>query len=490
MPVERSRPGLLSTRGAPRHALPTDGPLTYDRTMIRSTLYAFGLTALLMLGGAAASDARSVWYLELDGAIGPASADYIIRSIGNAEEANAELFVIRLDTPGGLDSSMRDIIRVMLGARIPVAIYVAPSGARAASAGAYMLYASHIAAMAPATNVGSATPVQIGGGGPFPSPEDDAPRDDDEDADDERPRAPRDATERKAIEDAVAYIKGLAELRGRNVELAERMVRDAANVSASEALRENVIEYIAADLDDLLQQLDGQTIHIDGQTEVVLDLAEVDVNRLEPGWRYEFLSLITNPNVAYILLMIGLYGLILEFYNPGVGVAGVTGIICLLLGAYALQMLPINYVGLALIIVGIGLMLLEAFSPSFGVFGIGGAISFIIGSIILMDTDLPAYQISLPVVAAFAAVSVAIAVFSVGAALRARQGRIVSGTEGMIGGTGQALTDFPGHGRVRTFGETWQARCDFPVKRGETVRIKGMDGLVLEVEPMNRKSEE
>jgi membrane-bound serine protease (ClpP class) len=268
------------------------------------------------------------------------------------------------------------------------------------------------------------------------------------------------------------------------------MVREAANVSASAALAENVIEYIATDLDDLLQQLHGQSIQINGDLDIVLDVADAEIHRLEPGWRYEFLSLITNPNVAYILLMIGLYGLILEFYNPGVGVAGVTGVICLLLGAYALQMLPINYVGLALIIVGIGLMLLEAFSPSFGVFGIGGAIAFIFGSIILMDTELPGYQISIPVIAAFAAVSVAVGVFAVGAALRARQGRIVSGSEAMIGARGVALTEFPGHGKVQTFGETWQAHCDAPVKRGDPVRIKGRDGLVLEVEPVNRPTEE
>jgi membrane-bound serine protease (ClpP class) len=468
------------------------------------SIIVFGL--LLLIGSNSASNSRTVWYLELDGAIGPAASDYVVRSIRDAEEAGAELFVIRLDTPGGLDSATRDIIRGILGSTVPIAIYVAPSGARAASAGAYMLYASHIAAMAPATNVGSATPVQMGGAPPAdddrpprrprerqpPAEEREAADDDAAEPEQEpAPQAPQPGTamERKVIEDSVAYIRGLAELRGRDMDIAERMVRDAINIGSTEALERNVIEYIAADLDDLLQQLDGQTIRLDERTEAVLELAGAEVNRLEPGWRYEFLSLITNPNVAYILLMIGMYGLILEFYNPGVGVAGITGVICLLLGAYALQMLPINYVGLALIIVGISLMMVEAFQPSFGAFGIGGAIAFVIGSIILMDTDLPAYQLSVPVIAAFAVSSVLIGVFAVGAALRARQGPIVSGSEAMIGARGEALTSFPGHGKVRAFGEVWQARCDQPIARGEAVRIKAKDGLVLEVEPINRHEE-
>ncbi len=469
----------------------------------RALITLFGLAALMLHGAVTAETPASVWYMELDGAIGPASADFMISNIEEAAEAGAELLVVRLNTPGGLDSSTRDIVSALLAADVPVAIYVAPRGARAASAGTYMLYASHIAAMAPATNVGSATPVQMGGGGsPFPTAEDQQPREpanddaqapDDETTDDElpadRPPQPQTAMERKVLNDAIAYLTGIAELRGRNVDFAERAVREAANLSANAALEQNVIEYVATDLEDLLQQLDGQTIQMNGY-EVVLDLADYEINTIETGWRYAFLSWITDPNIAYILLMVGIYGLILEFYNPGIGVAGVTGVICLVLGAYALQMLPINYAGLALIVVGIGLMLLEAFSPSFGVFGIGGAIAFIIGSIILMDTDLPAYQLSIPVIAGFAAVTVGIAVFSVGAALRARQGRIVSGSEAMIGARGEALTDFPGNGKVRTFGETWQARCDQPVKRGEPVRIKAMDGLVLQVEPITSRSEE
>ena len=468
------------------------------RCMSRTiTAFVLAMTVLLGAGVSHAEAGRTVWLLELDGPIGPAASDYLVSSIEDAEAAGVELFVIRIDTPGGLDSSMRDIIRKILASEVPVASWVAPSGARAASAGTYIMYASHIAAMSPSTNIGSSTPVSMGGddGGPFPMPGgddgqderdegDDATADDDEPAPDDRRRGGT-ASERKVLEDAVAYIKGLAELRGRNAEWAEETVREASNLTSSEALEKNVIDLIARDIDDLLAQVNGREIDLDGSGRIMvtLNLDNAEVITLEPGWRYEFLSMITNPNIAYILLMIGIYGLILEFYNPGVGVAGVTGIICLLLAAYALQMLPVNYVGLGLIMVGIGLMVVEAFSPSFGVFGIGGGIAFVIGSIILMDTDLPAYQISLPIIAAFAVATLAIAVFALGAALRARSSKVVSGVEGMIGGRAVALDDFDGNGKVRALGEVWQAESSVPVRKGARLRIKNIDGLVLIVEP-------
>jgi membrane-bound serine protease (ClpP class) len=439
--------------------------------------------------GAASAEPTKVWLLELEGAIGPATADYFMTSLEDAQEAGAGLFVVRLDTPGGLDKSMRDMIKAILASHIPVATYVAPNGSRAASAGTYILYASHIAAMAPATNVGSSTPVSIGGPTPFPTapaPKPDKEPDESGDSGDEDADStakPGTAMERKVINDAVAYIRGLAELRGRNVEWAEQTVRDASNLPASEALEQNVIDFIADDLDDLLAQLDGLELKIDHDTTVTLDLADVEVTRLEPGWRYELLAVITDPNVAYILLMIGVYGLILEFYNPGMGAPGVVGVICLLLGAYALQMLPINYAGLALIIAGIAMMVGEALTPSLGVIGLGGVVAFVIGSIILMDTDLPAYQISLPIIAALAASSAGLFVFVVGAAFKARTGRVRTGAEGMIGGLAEVLDDFDGLGRVRAFGEIWQARAEVPLRRGSAVRVSGVDGLVLSVEP-------
>ena len=471
--------------------------------------------ALLLAGLAQQATASDVRVVELEGAIGPAYADYFIRALGRAAETDVDLLVLRLDTPGGLDKSMRDMIKAILASPVPVATYVAPNGSRAASAGTYIMYASHIAAMAPATNIGSSTPVNLGGeGAPFPMPggtpeeaeepaeepppdaaEDEA-RDGADDGNQDAPApAPGSAMNRKVLNDAVSYIKGLAELRGRNVEWAEATVREAANLTAAEALEMNVIDIIADDLMELLAAVDGRVVSAGGM-DVTIDASQPNIEFIEPDWRYELLGIITDPNVAYILLMIGIYGLILEFYNPGMGIGAVTGVICLLLGAYALQMLPINYAGLALVVVGIGLLAAEAFTPSFGVFGVGGVVSFVVGSIILMDTDLPAYQISKPVIAAVAALSVAIVVFALGAALRSRKMRSASGKESMIGATGRVVEDFSGEGRVRAFGEVWQARARgagpyasrrstaHPAfKRGDVVTIVEMDGLWVVVEP-------
>lgn len=456
-------------------------------------LGALGVVLQVAASQAAESRPANVWLLELDGAIGPATADYFMTSLKDAQDADADLFVVRLDTPGGLDKSMRDMIKAILASRIPVVTYVAPNGSRAASAGTYILYASHVAAMAPATNVGSSTPVSIGGPAPFPTaptPASEPKQSEPSDGDDSKPEGgaaepPATAMERKVINDAVAYIRGLAELRGRNEQWAERSVRDAANLPASEALQEHVIDLIATNLDDLLAQLDGREIAVDDDLTVTLELGDPQVKYLEPGWRYELLATITDPNVAYILLMIGVYGLILEFYNPGMGAPGVVGVICLVLGAYALQMLPINYAGLALILVGIALMVAEAFTPSVGVLGFGGVAAFVIGSIILMDTDLPAYQISVPIIAAFAFASIAVFVFVIGVAFRARSRTIRTGAEGMVGATAEVLEDFDGSGHVRAFGEIWTAHASVPLTRGSTVRVSRVAGLTLDVEPYN-----
>ena len=451
----------------------------------------------LLICGARQATAAEVWVVGLQGAIGPAYADYFIRALKRGGDEGIDLLVLRLDTPGGLDKSMRDMIKAILASRVPVATYVAPNGSRAASAGTYIMYASHVAAMAPATNIGSSTPVSIGGegGSPFPIPgaPDPGAEDETEDTgagdgeDAEREEAPGDAPqtgttmERKAVNDAASYIKGLAELRGRNVEWAEATVREASNLTASEALALNVIDIVADDLSSLLADINGRTVNAAGM-DMVIDTTEADIEFIEPDWRYELLGVITDPNVAYILLMIGIYGLILEFYNPGMGIGAVVGVICLLLGAFALQMLPINYAGLALLIVGIGLLAAEAFSPSFGVFGVGGVIAFVIGSIILMDTDLPGYQISYPIIAAFAVVSASIALFALGAALRARKARSATGKESMIGGRAEVIDDFEGEGRVRAFGEVWQARGEEPLEKGDRVEIVGVDGVWVHVE--------
>jgi membrane-bound serine protease (ClpP class) len=353
-----------------------------NKTRKRSCLITLGILVVAFLLGffATASYGKDVWLVELRGAIGPASSDFTTSTLSDAADAGVELIVLRINTPGGLDLAMRDIISGILSSPVPVATWVAPNGSRAASAGTYILYASHIAAMAPATNVGSSTPVSIGGGS---SPALPAAPQDGGDENGENATAGSSAMEKKIINDAVAYIKSLAELRDRNSEWAVQTVTKAANLTASEALDLNVIDIIAESIDDLLGQIHGKTLLLNDR-EVTLDVNESSVIIVEPDWRHEFLALITDPNVAYIFLMIGLYGIIFEFYNPGLGIPGIVGVICLLIGAYALQMLPINYVGLALIIVGIALMVAEALSPSFGVFGIGGAIAFVLGSVIFM----------------------------------------------------------------------------------------------------------
>lgn len=446
------------------------------------TTLLFGLLAALGATpepeGAAGADGQ-VWLVEFDGPLGPATADLILRSIEDAEGAGARALVIRMDTPGGLDKSMRAVIKGILAAEVPVVTYVAPDGARAASAGTYIAFASHIAAMAPATNIGSSTPVSMGGPAP-PSPggaPEEAPEGDGEDAP-ARPEQSADAMTRKVINDAVAYLQSLAELRGRNVEWAEETVRYGANLRASEALEKNVIDHIAPDLPTLLSRIDGTSVTVGSRT-VTLDVANAGVRRVETDWRHDLLAVITDPTIAYGLLIFGIYGLILEFYSPGMVFPAVIGVICLLLGAYGLQMLPINYAGLALILVGIALMVAEVFTPTLGIMGFAGAVAFVLGSLMLMDTEAPGYQVPLLVVGAFAAVTAGLTLFAIGAAVRARQQKQVSGEEGMIGRTGEAMEDFSETGWVWAFGERWKARTDAPVKKGQKVRITSIEGLTL-----------
>ncbi len=477
------------------------------RDLLRAAVVVTFSACVLFASPASAQPSRpAVWLLQIDGAIGPASADYFISNLKDAQSADAALFVLQLDTPGGLDQAMRDMIKAIVASRVPVATYVAPGGSRAASAGTYLMLASHVAAMAPATNIGSSTPVSLGGGGsPFPMPGGTNPQPNqpagaepakpaagasapaDGTAGNKERAAPNQGTamERKVVNDAAAYIRGLAELHGRNQDWAEKSVRDAANLNATDALAANVIDLVARDLDDLLRQVNGRTVKVDGKS-VTLALTNASVQRISPGWRYEFLSLITDPNVAYVLLMVGIYGLILEFYNPGTGVPGITGVICLLMAAYALQMLPINYVGLALILIGVGLMLAETLAPGFGVFGIGGTIAFVIGSVMLMQTDLPAYQLSVPIIAAFAVSSLAVFVFVIGAAVKARHGKSVSGRETMLGDSAEVIEDLSDQGMVRLHGEIWQARSRVPLAKGDLVRVVGVTDLILAVEPKEK----
>jgi membrane-bound serine protease (ClpP class) len=443
-----------------------------------------------------------VWVVDLEGPLGPATANLIIRSIANADEAGARALVIRMDTPGGLDQAMRDIVREILAANVPVITYVAPDGARAASAGTYIAYASHIAAMAPATNIGSATPVAIGGPPPAgpdegptrrdrspadgnapaaEAPGTDAPADAPPEAPPARPAGESpDAMTRKVMNDAIAYLQSLAELRGRNVEWAEEAVRYGANIRASQALQMNVIDVIAEDLPSLLQQIDGTSVTLHGRT-VVLEVAGAGIRTVETDWMHDLLTIITNPTIAYGLLIFGIYGLILEFYNPGMVFPSVIGIICLLLGAYGLQMLPISYAGLALIVVGIGMMIAEVFTPTLGILGFAGVVAFVMGSIMLIDTDAPGYQLPIGVIAAFAVTSAGLTVFTLGAALKARRHQVVTGREAMIGTTAEALEDFVEMGQVWVHGERWHARSDRPVHKGDKLRVTAIDGLMLSV---------
>ena len=459
--------------------------LRADRTdfvLIRCATRALvlGILFLHALSAEPAVAAKAV-VLQIDGAIGPAVADYIVRELRGISQADTRVVVLRMNTPGGLDTSMREIIRAILSSPVPVAAYVAPSGARAASAGTYITYASAIAAMAPGTNLGAATPIQLGGTPRLPGG---APQQKDKEkgsGGDTSASGPADTETRKAINDAVAYIRGLAELNGHNADWAAEAVRTAVSLPASEALKLNVIDVIADDVPDLLRKLDGRTVKVAGKPQT-LATADLEIVTAAPDWRTELLAVITDPNVAFILLLIGTYGLIFEFLNPGAVAPGLIGAISLLVALYALNLLPINYAGAALVMLGIGLMVAEAHIGSFGVIGVGGIVAFVIGAIMMFPPGAPGFALSLSVVAGATAVTAALFLLVLTMLLRSRRRPVVTGKEGLLGAEGEAVAWDGEEGRVRVRGEIWRARAQRPLQPGARVKVVNREGLVLVVE--------
>jgi membrane-bound serine protease (ClpP class) len=507
------------------------------RSLLKVTRHVFwwfllvAAASVLWLGAAANEERRQAFLFTIADAIGPATADYIIRGIERAEAEDAELVILQLDTPGGLDSAMRDIVKAFLASNVPVVTYVHPAGARAASAGTYMLYGSHVAAMTPATNLGSATPVQMGGGGlpglgdpparptgqqdsgggaeadaetpkdivaaaasttgaePVEPVEPDSQAVQADPADTDAETAPKDADaprrgetamERKVLEDAVSFIRGLAERFDRNADWAEEAVREGSSLTARAALELNVIDFVAVDLEDLLQQMDGHIVRL-ASGDRALATADLEIVRVDPDWRTRLLAVITSPNVAYILMLVGIYGIIFELSNPGSIYPGVIGAISLVLAFYALQVMPVNFAGLALILLGLVFMIAEAFVPSFGILGIGGMIAFVTGSIILWDD--PDLNVSIPLIVATAAVVAVFSLWVLGRLMRIRRVKpTIGGEDELVGMIGEARQDFVGKGQIFVNSEIWNADVSKPVKRGQKVRVMGKDGLRLKVE--------
>lgn len=468
--------------------------------MRRIRLAWVGFACTMLLAGAWATDTAVesttdsgfVARIDLDGPIGPAAAEYFDEASRRAMNDGAVAILLRLDTPGGLSDSMRQIISTMLAARVPVLGYVAPDGARAASAGTYILYASQIAAMAPATHLGAATPVKLGGFTPMPSPLDrgkneKAPTPGDTGKSGASSSPPDDAESHKVLNDAIAYIRSLAQLRGRNADWAEQAVRGAATLTASEAVAKRVIDFVAANNAEVLNQADGRQVRVGDKT-VTLSLKGLEVRDYAPNWRNRFLAIITNPTIAYLFLLAGIYGLVLEAFHPGAMLPGIAGGICLLIGLYAMQMLPVNYAGLALMALGVGLLVAEAFAPTYGALGIGGIVAFVVGSIMLLDTSVPGYAVNLGVIGGIAVGGIGLLAAVLWLVMRSRRAHVISGDQQMLDGRGELLDPIAANGYAQAlmYGERWQVRSAVALPAGTRVHVVRRDGLLLWVEPESR----
>ena len=462
--------------------------------IIRTTLFGIFLILGTMMFAVAEEETPSppkyAAIITIDGAIGPATVEYVKRAMKIVGKKNHELVILRINTPGGLVDSTRKINTMILNAPLPIVGYVSPSGAHAASAGTYILYATHIAAMAPGTNLGAATPVQIGGSdtqGNKPKVEKN-PKEDLE-----QPRtsngtgvSPKGSMQTKAINDLIAYIKSLAELHGRNSKWAEKAVTKAATLTATGALKNNVINIIAKDARELLVKLHGRSVEISNSS-VKLNTKNMAIDYIDPDWQIQLLSIATNPNVAFVMMLIGVYGIIFEFWHPGLVGPGVIGGICLLTGLYATNMLPLNYTGAGLLILGMAFMTAEAFLPSFGILGIGGIISFIFGSILLFDTDSPEFQLSWIVILSSALFCCALLSFILSYVWRSFKRPVMSGTENLIGTMAEVLEWSDDEGSVRAKGERWKASGIHGLKKGQKVKIVQLVGLSVVVTELDSK---
>ena len=444
-------------------------------TFARVALFAAAFVVAAVVSPFSSAESEKVALsVAIDGAIGPASTRQLKEALDVAARRDAEVLILQLDTPGGLVTSMREMIADILASPVPVIGYVAPAGGHAASAGTYVLYATHVAAMAPGTNLGAATPVEMGG---LPSlPGGDKNKGEEKDA---TGRPAGDAMMAKVTNDAVALIRSLAELRGRNGDWGEKAVREAASLSANAALQEHVIDFVARDTTELLQLADGRTVDVAGKKQV-LATKGLPVETLEPGWFIRLLSVITDPNVAIILMLVGVYGIIFEFTSPGAVAPGVIGTICLVLGLYALNLLPINYTGLALMLLGIAFLVVEAFNPTV-VLGLGGVAAFLFGAAMLLKTQGPGFAMSWAVIGPAAALTLGLALLTGTFVWAARKNPPRVGGEAMRGQPAEILDWQGGEGHVLALGERWRAKADEPVAPGDSVEVTDVSDLVLTV---------